>query len=225
MRIFDREPGIYLVALIVIFSLSGCFTAKNVDKLVAAQYNNELPKPAKKKKADIEVVSTSSTNNAAISTTVHKTDKFLPLLVYWKYDHRQSCSLNPTIAVTNFSNAVNSAATKALTDKLNGKKLELAIEQAPAAFSIVLKENTILVGTWAKVYIEPDFKDLVVSYKLIDGGNALKTGSITVKNTDKNKGLRFFQSWRSATSEYVSIYNASFTTLAKSFVIQLSEVL
>jgi hypothetical protein len=65
----------------------------------------------------------------------------------------------------------------------------------------------------------------VVSYQLMENNTALKKGTITVKNMDKNKGLRFFQSWKSATSEYLSAYNANFTTMTKSFVTQLAEEL
>jgi hypothetical protein len=221
-----KGAAIICLACIVLM-LSSCLTSAKLDKFVAAQYNNELPKPGKKKKAEIEVTSQLSANNSQISTTVHKTDKFLPLIVYWKYNHRQSCSLNPSIAVTNFSNAVNSLATKGLLDKLSGRKLELTVEQAPSAFSLIAKENMIWLVyaiSWEKIYIEPDVKDLVVAYKVV-GGEGDKTGRITVNNSEKNKGLRFFQSWKSATSEYLSEYNSNFTTMTKSFVSQLANEL
>ncbi len=218
-------PIIFLAC--IVFNLSSCLTSAKLDKFVAAQYNNELPKSSKKKKMEFEVTSRLPANNSQISTTVHKTDKFLPLIVYWKYNHRQSCSLNPSIAVSNFSNAVNTLATKGLIEKLNGRKLELTVEQAPSAFSLVAKENMIWLVyafSWEKIYIEPDMKDLIVAYKLV-GGEGDKTGKITVKNTDKNKGLRFFQSWKSATSEYLTEYNANFTTMTKTFVSQLTNEL
>lgn len=221
-------PGFFLIYFACIsLLLSGCLTAKNLDKFVASQYNNELPRPGKKKKTEIDIISTIPADSAQISTTVHKTDKFLPLLVYWKYDHQQSCSLNPSIAVTNFSNAINSAATRGLIEKLKGGKLELTVEQAPSAFSVVAKENMIWViyaFSWAKVYIQPDMKDLIVAYK-VTGSEGAKTGRITVKNTDKSKGLRFFQSWKSATSEYLSDYNAGFTGITKTFITQLANEL
>jgi hypothetical protein len=228
MRIFFVPKGwrIFLLALFL-FTFSSCLTANKLDKYVAKQYNNELPKLGKKKRQEIDVMQ-ANTPSTAISTTIHKTDKFLPLLVYWKYDHRQSCSLNPTIAVTQFTNTVNAVANKSFTDKLAGRKLELTVEQAPAAFSIVAKEQMIWLiyaVSWSKIYIEPDAKDLVVSYKLTDTGSASKTGTITVKNTDKNKGIRLFQSWKSATSEYLMEYNANLTNLTKSFVTQLANEL
>lgn len=218
--------GLVLLCLLAL-TFTSCLTSAKLDKFVATQYNNELPKPGKKKKAEIEISSTLPTAHSEISTTVHKTDKFLPLLVYWKYDHRQRCSLNPAIAVTHFSNAIHNLATKALLDKLNGRKLELTVEQAPSAFSIVAHENTvwlIYAVSWEKIYIEPDTRDLVVAYKAGDGEGS-KAGKITVKNTDRNKSLQFFQSWKSATSEYLSAYNANFTTMSKNFISQLTNEL
>jgi hypothetical protein len=229
MTMLRQSKGFTFICLAcTLLTLSSCLTSKKLDKFVAEQYNNELPKPSKKKKAEIEVMSSNPIDNSQISTTVHKTDKFLPLLVYWKYDHRQICSLNPSISKTNFSNAINSLATKGLIEKLNGGKLELTVEQAPSAFSVVVKENLIWViyaFSWAKVYIEPDMNDLIVSYRLMDSKAGIKTGKISVKNTDKNKGLRFFQSWKSATSEYLSEYNANYTSMTKTFVSQLTNEL
>lgn len=224
----SKNDNTLLILTVTLLTLSSCLTSAKLDKFVAAQYNNELPKLNKKKKADIEINSSSLKDNPLISMTVHKTDKFLPLLVYWKYDHRQSCSLNPSIPITNFSNAINSMATKNLTEKLLGRKLELTVQEAPTNFSIVAKENMIWLVyaySWSKIYIEPDFKDLVVSYTLLDANTAVKTGTITIKNTDKHKGLRYFQSWKSATSEYLSAYNSNFTNMTKSFVTQLTQEL
>jgi hypothetical protein len=217
---------IFLACALLIFP--SCLTSKKLDRFVAARYNHQLPKLSKKKKAEIEITSLAPAGNSQISTTVHKTDKFLPLLVYWKYDHRQSCSLNPAIAVTNFSNAMNSFATKALIEKLNGRKLELSVEQAPSVFSLVIKENIIWLiyaFGWSKIYIEPDKKDLIVAYKLAGGDGGPKTGTIIVKTTDRNIGLRFFQSWKSATSEYLSEYDANLTSMTKAFVNQLANEL
>lgn len=229
MRISKKWNQTFFVLAILFCSLTSCSSSKKLDKFVAAQYNNELPKLNKKKNADIEVASLTGANSASISTTVHKTDKFLPLLFYWKYNHRQQCTLNQNIPVTNFSNAVNAVALKGLNEKLNGRKLELTVEQAPAAFSIVLKENMVVLllysFRWAKVYIEPDAKDLVVAYKLTNTDQTTKNGKILVKNNDKNKGFRFFQSWKSATSEYITNYNANVTNMSKAFVSQLTEEL
>jgi hypothetical protein len=217
-----------LLLFIILVSLTSCLTSKKLDKYVAKHYNNELPKLNKRNKPELVVTTAAPANQPTISTTTHKTNKFLPLLVYWEYKHQHSCSLNNTIAVTNFTNAVNAAATKGLTQKLNGQKLELVVEQAPSAFSIVSNEHMVWVVyafSWAKIYIEPDAKDLVVSYKLVQADQTLKTGRITVPNTSKNKGIRFFQTWKSATNEYLMDYTSNLTAMTKTFVNQLTQEL
>lgn len=212
-----------LVLFAGLLSFTSCLTAKKLDAHVRKEYNNELPKP-RKAKADIVVNMMTPTGGTVISTTKHKTDKFLPLLFYWKYDHRQACELNNSIALTQFSNTINSAAAKPIEQKLNGQKLELTIEQIPSAFSIVAKENVVwLVYAihWAKIYVEPDPTDLVVRYKLGES----KTGTITIKNTSTNQNIRFFQSWKSATNEQLSDYNAKLGLMTKSFITKLAAEL
>jgi hypothetical protein len=225
--IFKRYPARLSVVLLLCFFLTSCLTAKKLDKFVASHYNNELPKP-KKSKTEITVNSGVASEGNSLSSTVHQTNSFLPLIVYWQYKHRQNCSLNPAIAVTQFTNAVNTQASKGLTQKLAGQKLELTVEQAPSGFAIVSNEHMVWVVyafSWAKVFIEPDFKDLVVSYRLLQGDQPTKSGKITVKNTDKNKGIRFFQSWKSATTEYLNEYESNLTAMTRSFVNQLTQEL
>jgi hypothetical protein len=228
MRYYKIKNRFLPLALILMLcSMTSCLTSRKLDKYVAKHYNNELPKLSRKK-TDIIVSSIAPASGEAISTTVHKTNRFLPLIVYWQYKHAHNCSLNSSIPVTSFTNTVNSLATKSLAQKLNGQQLELTVEQAPANFSMVQNEHMVWViyaFSWAKVYIEPDGKDLVVSYKLKQANQILKTGTITVQNTSKNQGLRFFQSWKSATNEYLTNYNANLTVMAKSFVNQLTKEL
>ncbi|MFT3845615.1 MAG: hypothetical protein QM725_11215 [Lacibacter sp.] len=214
----------FIIVSVVLFTHSACLTPKKADSYIAEQYGNQLPKLNKKKIENIDVKSTSNSNNNLISTTIKKTDKFLPLIVYWKFDHRIKSSLNPAIAITNFTNNLNSAASKELIQKLNGRKLELTVEQVPVTFSLVYKENVIWViyaFSWTKIFVEPELTDLVVSYKLTESGDVIKTGTITIKNTDSNKGLRLFQTWKSAFSEYIIQYNTNNRIMTSLFVKQL----
>ena len=220
-----KNQIIFLTLSVTLFSFTSCLNPKKLDKYVAGEYNNELPRLNKKKKGNIEVVTPSSAASTNISTTVQKADKFLPLLFYWKHNHRQICSLNPSIANIYFTNNVNTMVTKALLDKLGNGKLELTVEQAPATFSIVANEQMvwlIYAYSWAKIYIEPGAQELIVSYKVIGTGDSVKTGRIVVKNADQIQGIRLFQSWKSATSEYLSAYNANLSSITKSFLAQLT---
>lgn len=226
MRIEKSQNWITLIVFAIVLSCcSSCFISRKMDVYVAEQYNNQIPKQDRKKKADITVNSVFQPDKA-ISRTVKKTSHFLPLLLYWQYDYRHTCTLNPAIAVSIFSNTVNSVSAKGLSQKLNGQHLELTVEQVPSAFALVDKEHMLIfLFSWNKLYVEPDFKDLIVSYKLFQNDNTIKTGRITIKNSEQNRGIRFAQSWKSSTSEYLTSYNANITTMSKSFVNKLMEEL
>lgn len=201
---------------------SSCLTSKKFDKFVAGQYNDQLP--TAKKKTDI-TVSNSSPASSNISTTKPHT-KILPLVVYWQFDSRHICDLNSQIAVANFTNTINSMAGKGLSQQLNGQKLELTVEKAPASFALVEKMHVVWLlysVHWGKVYIEPDFKDLVVSYKLSQNDNVVKTGKIVVKNSEDKQHFRLFQSWKSATSEYLTNYDTDVSRMTRAFVNKLMQ--
>jgi hypothetical protein len=224
------KPNLKLAtyALIGIVSLNSCLTAKKFDHFVAEQYNEQLPQPDKKKKpANVAVTSTIASDATTISSTQSHT-KVLPLIVYWNIDYRHVCTLNAQIAISNFSKSVNTMANRGLNEKLNGRKLELTVQQIPSVFSLVDKTNVVwfIYGIhWDRVYIQPDAKDLVVAYKLYDTAGGIKTGTITIANTEKSKNLRFFQSWKSATSEYLSSYDTDVTAMSKAFVNKLVDEL
>lgn len=212
----------------VLFFFSSCLTSKKMDRFVSEQYNNQIPKLDKKKTPEIIVTSTVPSGSTDISNTVQKTSKVLPLIIYWQFDYRHTSTLNPTIAINNFTNTINTMASKGLSQKLKGKKLQLTVEQVPNAFALVDKAHIIWIVyafSWDKIYMEPDFKDLVVSYQLLENDITIKTGKISIKSNAQNKGVRYFQSWKSATSEYIAEYNASITNMAKSFINKLIEEL
>ena len=98
----------------------------------------------------------------------------------------------------------------------------------PSTFSLVDKSHAIwliYIIHWDKIYIEPDVKDLVVSYKLYGSDNNVKTGKIEIKDGEESKNLRLFQSWKSATSDYLSNYDADVTAMSKQFINKLMNEL
>lgn len=226
MKITSTRLTILLISTgILLTGLCSCLTSKKMDVVVAEQYGNQMPKVNKKSKADVIVNSVYPLNEKALSTTIKKTSHFLPLIVYWQFDYRHTCTLNPQIAVSNFTNTINAMSEK-LSQKLNGQRLELTIEQVPLAFSLVDKAHLLLmVIHWDHIYMEPDFKDLIVSYKLFQFNNVVKTGKIDIANTEKNKETGFFQSWKSSITQYVAIYNGEVANMSHAFVHQLIEEL
>ncbi len=213
------------VLLAAAFLLSGCLTSKKLDGFVADQFNNELPKPDKKKNPDISVNSSMKFESGDISFSSRKTTNFLPLLVYWQYYLRHTCQLNPVIGENYFRKTVMLQANKGLNQKLNGRQLELTVNQVPGAFSFTDKGRIIFLVLyaiqWHKIYVEADTKDLVVSYKLSDKGTTVKTGNITVKSIIKDQKIRFFQSWKSATSEHLGQYSVDVAEMTRNFVNKL----
>lgn len=217
-----------LFALLLMYGCSSCLTLKKLDAFVAEQYGNQVPKLNKKNAANLTVSSTLPKTGDAISVSRNKTSNFLPLILYWHYEFRRVCALNPDIAANTFTNALNNASSKTLQQKLQGKTLELTVEQAPVGFSFTEKTNIIFVVyviSWSRLSVEPDFKDLVVSYKLTNADGTSKTGTIQVKNPMRDKGLRLFQSWKSAVSEYITEYNYTINNMAKSFAGELMKEL
>ena len=216
-----------LLSFVLLFS--SCLSSKKLDSFVAGQFNNELPKPDKKKNPDITVSSSISFATGDVSSSSKKTTNFLPLILYWQYDYRHTCQLNPAIGVNYFRKNILLLANKGLNQKLNGRQLELSVDEVPSAFSLTDKGRVIYLLLyaiqWHKIYVEPDSKDLVVSYKLLDKGAEMKSGKITVKNVAKNQNIRFFQSWKSAISEFLGEYNLDIAAMTKNFVNSLVQEL
>ena len=203
------SASFYLVtAVLAITIFSGCHISQKMGKHIAGLYGNEVPGSIKKQTVPYKL---SYANNfepaAAISKTVQKTSKVLPLIVYISLDYRHTTTLNPAIAVSNFEKALNKQSAM-LLPQLAGRQLQLTIEQVPNSFSLIDKSSIILLFiTTHNLYMEGDHKDLVVSYNLMQDGVAVKQNKITVTNTEEKTGIRFLQSWRSAISEYMSSYD------------------
>jgi hypothetical protein len=105
---------------------------------------------------------------------------------------------------------------------LNGQQLELTIEQVPGSFAIVDKGHVILlIIRLDKYYVEPEFKDIVVSYKLSRNGVETKVGKININTFQKKQGMGFFQSWKGATSEFLGRYNTYLTDISHTIVDKL----
>ena len=213
--------NIAIILIIFSFSVTSCHIAQKMDRYVAEQFNNKVPKPDKRADSAIIVNSSIPSDPNELSHTV-KSSKNLFLLLYWKYDYRHTCSLNSAIGVNYLRKGIYQQSNK-LKQKLNGQQLELTIEQVPASFAIVDKGVVILLLLQLdKYYVEPDLKkDIVVSYKVLKNGAETKTGKITIDNIERNKPMGFFQSWKGATNKFLERYNADLTELSRTIVNKL----
>ena len=206
--------------------LTSCLTAKKVDRQVAKLYS-EKQQPQKKKQIDfISITSILTSTDNQTSTTETKTSNVLPLLFYWSWDYKNTCTLNPQIPINNFTTTVLGIAGKRLKEKLNGQKLELSVDKIPNKFAFDDKAHLIFIiyaFGWDNVSIKAEKADLVVSYKVLNNNADSKTGIITIPYYDDKKNLGMFTSWKKATSDYLDQYDANIISMSKLFVEKLMK--
>src|SRR3978361_193264 len=99
-----QQQKLFLILLVFFTTIfSSCLNSRKLDRQVSKQYGS-LPEARKKKQPDnIKIVSPLTTGSDQISTTETKTSKMLPLLVYWQWDYKNTCTLNPQIPINKFS--------------------------------------------------------------------------------------------------------------------------
>lgn len=216
------------IALLSCCLFTGCLTSRKVDKQVAKQYSG-LQQPAKKKQSDfITITSPLLTDDQRISTTETRTSDLLPLLIYWQWDYKNTCTLNPQIPVNNLAATVVRLANKGLKDKLDGRKIELSVNQVPNKFAIDDKAHLIFVGYafgWDNVSIKAESMDMIVAYTVTKDNAIVKKGTIDIPYGNDKKKLGMFKSWKKATSEYLDQYDANIIAMSKEVVDELVKEL
>jgi len=229
MKLLHQTFKTVVLLATLALSLTGCLTAKRLDKFVAKQYNNDIPAYNKLKEGTVIIKANVPDPVSGISLTHNENKKFLPLLFYWEARYAKACRLNSQIFVNTFSNNLQAQYAKQIAQKLGNQKIELTIENVPRGFNFDIHEYFIffIVGyyTWEKVGLETEPSDLVVSYRTLNNGTTVKTGRIVVKNNISSRSLRFFQTWKSATAEFIQDYNSEIPIMTKSFAKSLLEEL
>src|SRR5438874_2144594 len=131
------------IAVFSVTILTSCLTAKKVDTQVAKQYVDRQQGQKKKQNELISITSPLISADKRISTTETKTSKVLPLLLYWSWDYKNTCTLNPQIPINNFTATVLNYANHGLNEKIKGQKLQLVVDKIPNQFAIDDKANII----------------------------------------------------------------------------------
>jgi len=210
-----------------VFFVSGCLGPKMINKWVNRHYDGAIPPPQGKANESLSITSSITPANERISNTEKNTSHLLPLVFYWQYDYKNTCVLNPKIAINNVTSTVVSyAGKKGLKQKLQGQRLQLSIDQVPNTFVVDDKGHLIwiiiYVLGWDVLTVEPIRTDLVVSYKLLrPDGTEVKNGSLTIPDNDKGIELKMFQSLKKKTGQYLDQYDAHITAMSKAVVDQL----
>lgn len=204
--------------------VTGCMTPQKMDRFIAAQYGNRIAPVSQGKEGVIKVRSRLPQKGTQISSTV-KTSKTLPLIFYWHIDYRTTSTLNTAIPVDKFTRAILSMGRRKLVPKLQGRQLEISIDQLPHSFTLEDNEHIIwlvYMVHWAKLGMLPSGNDMVVDYRLTGGGATIKQGKITIQDIEKPMPIGMFQSWKKVTATYISRYNYAINQMSESVVDQLA---
>ena len=218
----------HIILAFCFFSLSSCLGPAKINKWVARHYDAPAVQPSKKKIDFITVTSTVPVTGTWISQTQKQTSHLVPLLFYWQFDYKNTCTLNPRLPADNFTATVMASSGK-LRQKLNGRKVEITLEQAPNTFAIDDKGHLIWIiyaFSWEYITIQPQRDDLVASYRIVQAdGTAGEKTTVTIHNPDRGIPLQMFQSLRKKTWEYLDQYDANISSMSRNFVDKLAAAL
>jgi hypothetical protein len=213
--------------IIILFAfsvgLSGCLGPATINKWVDKQYGDVSTVPSKAKEDFLTVTSPLATSDLKNSVTKKEVKNFLPLVIYWRYDYRNTCTLNPNIPITAFRTAALAyAKSKGLRQKLAGQKIQLSVEKLPHQFVLNDRAQMIFpIISWEILSFRPQAEDLVVNYSVTSATGQSKTGTITVGNTDKGRNVKLFQPVKKATFLYFDQYNAAIKEMSQKVMEQL----
>jgi hypothetical protein len=199
--------------------LTGCLGPKKIDKWVGKKYSAGLPAQPKNTNEYLSIKSTVVSNDNNLSTTTKKTSHLLPLIFYWQYDYKNTCTLNPQIPVSNFTRTVIPYANrKGLKQKLNGRTIELSVDKVPNMFVINDKGHIIWLiyaFGWDVLTINPENNEMLILYKVLENGQEVKKGSISITETVKPLTLKMYQSLRKKTWQFLDDYEMDITAMSK----------
>ena len=120
--------------------MESCLGPKSINKMVAAKYPPPMA-PAKKKQKQITISSSLKWPDYDISKTEKNTSGMLPLIVYWQFDYKNTCTLNPQIPLNIFNTTVHSYAPHGLRQKLQGRRLETLWNKFPQPLLSTTKDT------------------------------------------------------------------------------------
>ena len=215
----------YLNFLTIIVMFSSCVSPTKVDKHVSNYYNNQLPKQEKRKQTNVIVTSPLVKDSTILSTTVRKTSKVIPLILYISYNFRYTISLNPAIGSIYFQKIANQQYAK-WPQKQEGEELVITINEMPVGFAVATKSQTyLLFVTIYKWFVDPDKKDFLVNYKLKKNGTIQKEGNVKIKNSAIKEAIPYGRSLKRTIAENLSGYQTAITNMAKECMEKIFEEL
>lgn len=209
--------------------LSGCLTARKMDKWVDSHYAGR-PTAKAKDQPHFTVVAPPTNSADPASKTERLKGSFLPLLFYWQWNLTMHTELNAQIGYSDLRAALLAQANaKSVKEALGGGSLELQIRQVPHSFGLRDKGFMVFVllayfGS-ERVWFEPGMEELQVSYRWHKDGAADKNGMIRMANPDKPIMHKQFQSLKKLTGRYLENHDAQVRALGKEVVARIVQEL
>lgn len=215
-----------IILLICFFAFFSCSPTKRMDRLLVRHYGDVTTTPLKKKSDYMAIQSNLVSKEAKPSQTEKGKRKFLPLLVYYRSDFSNVVTLNTNIALSNLDATVLSYAnSKKLREKLNGRKVELFIDSIPHKFEIEDKGWMVFLLLYHvssdDITINPEAQNLVVPYKIWNGNDVEKTGTLTVRNNAMVKRQKFLQFTNKWIHDYLDGYDEHIKMMSRELVDEL----
>lgn len=211
------------LAFVFMVSFSCCNYSKKMDKVIAKNYSNVPVNPLKKKSDYIFLHSNLISTDNKASNTVKGKSKFLPLLIFYSYDYSIVSTLNSNIPIANFNTSLLAYAnSKGLKDKMKGRTVELSIDSIPTVFETDDKGwyvFLLLVHFGGDlITVNPERKNLVVSYSIFQDTATIKKGVINIENTDSRVRHKFLQGLNKMVFNYLSNYDENIKLMSKKVV-------
>ncbi|MBS1655666.1 MAG: hypothetical protein JSU05_12520 [Bacteroidetes bacterium] len=208
-----------LIGISLMFSLSSCFTAERMNKLIAKKYTPEDTIAPKQRNPAITVSSGLPVFGTGYSTGVKSSGHLVPLIFFWHLEEKITTTLNPGFALKSFVSAVNTYSGKGLRQKLGARHIVLSLDNIPSVFDYDDKENMIwLLYTieWEYISIQPHKEFMKVSYTLYDENNSVvKKGEVQVADYNQPYYIKFMGSPKKKIYEYLDQYSTNISTMSK----------
>ncbi|PZR22646.1 MAG: hypothetical protein DI535_25705 [Citrobacter freundii] len=221
MKPTSRLPKPAMILAGIILLSAGCMTPKKIDRWASQHYATAITPP---RKTDyITIKDASFVQGDSPSTTEKKKGKMLPLLFYWKWKLGTHTELQQNVPATVFASAmIPYANSKRLKQKLDGQRIEITIDEVPSGFSI-MDEGWLVFLIFGSVhnevmYIDPDVKNMAVSYRVMKDNVETRIGKVSVADLNKAVDFRMFKSAKKTFFEYLDKYNSNIQMMAKETV-------
>jgi hypothetical protein len=126
-------------------------------------------------------------------TDIVKSEKlksmFIPAIFYWGWENTIKSEIDPQTVGEIFRNSfLYYSDSLGLSEKLGNKNLEISIEKIPTSFVYTNKGYTVIVLVAYVVSgleaIYPETPEIILSYRLRENGQNIKTGDLTIDNKD-----------------------------------------